>query len=45
MTTTVLSTKIGKVQNKITNHDKYIITPELNKLTAENFTARLKKLM
>ena len=25
------------------NHDKYITTPEFNKLTAENFAARLKQ--
>ena len=40
--TTVLNTKISEVENKITNHDKYITIPEFNKLTAENFTARLK---
>ena len=43
MTTTVLNTKISEVHNKIPNHDKYITTPELNKLTTENFTARLKQ--
>ena len=25
------------------NHDKYISTPEFNKLTSENFAARLKE--
>ena len=25
------------------NHDKYITTPEFNKLTAESFAARLKQ--
>ena len=40
---TVLNTKIGEVDNKIPDHAKYIITPEFNKLTAENFTARLKE--
>ena len=30
-------------QNKIPNQDKYITTPEFNKLTAANFTARLKQ--
>ena len=25
------------------NHDKYISTPEFNKLTSENFAARLKQ--
>ena len=44
MTTTVLNTKISEVENKIPNHDKYITTPEFNKLTAENFTARLKQV-
>ena len=44
LTTTVLNTKISEVENKIPNHDKYITTPEFNKLTAENFTARLKQV-
>ena len=38
------NTKISEIENKITtdhDHDKYITTQELNKLTAENFTARL----
>ena len=37
------NTKINEVEKKITdhNHDKYITTPEFNKLTAENFAARL----
>ena len=43
MTTTLLSTKISEVENKIANHDKYITTPEFNKLTSEHFTARLKQ--
>ena len=43
MTTTVLNTKIIEVENKIPNHDKYIITPEFNKLTAESFVASLKQ--
>ena len=43
VTTTVLNTKIGEVENKIPNHDKYITTLEFNKLTAENFAARLKQ--
>ena len=36
-------TKINEIEKKITdhNHDKYITTPEFNKLTAENFAARL----
>ena len=43
VTTTVLNTKVNEVENKIHNHDKYFTTPEYNKLTAENFTARLKQ--
>ena len=39
-TITVLNTKISEVKNKIPNHDKYLTTPEFNKLTAETFTAR-----
>ena len=42
MTTTVLNTKIGEVQNKICDHAKYITTAEFNKLTAET-SARLKQ--
>ena len=36
-------TKINEIEKKITNynHDKYITTPQFNKLTAENFAARL----
>ena len=36
---------ISEIENKITanhDHDKYIITQKINKLTSENFTARLK---
>ena len=43
MTAADLNTKISEVENKIPNHGKYITTPEFNKLTAENFTARLKQ--
>ena len=32
--TTVLTTKISEAENKIPNHEKYITTPEFNKLTA-----------
>ena len=37
------NTKINEVEKKITDHghDKYITTPEFNKLTVENFAARL----
>ena len=34
-------TKIGKIEKKIPSHNKYITTPEVNKLTAENVAARL----
>ena len=36
-------TKISEIKRALTdhNHDKYITTPELNKLTAQNFAARL----
>ena len=36
-------TKISELEKKLTDHkhDKYITTPEFNKLTAENFAARL----
>ena len=36
-------TKVNETEKKITdyNHHKYITTPEFNKLTAENFAARL----
>ena len=36
-------TKVNKIEKKFTdhNHDKYITTPEFNKLTAENFVVRL----
>ena len=36
-------TKVNEIEKKITdhNHDKYITTPKFNKLTAENFAAKL----
>ena len=37
------STKIDKIENKIPNQDKYVTNPELNKLTKENSTERLKQ--
>ena len=43
VTTTVLNTKISEVENKIPDNFKYIVTQEFNKLTAENFVARLKQ--
>ena len=37
------NTKINGIEKKFTDHshNKYIISPEFNKLTAENFAARL----
>ena len=43
MTSTILNTKIGEVWNKIPDHAKYITTQEFNKLTGENFPAKLKQ--
>ena len=43
MGTTVLNTKISEVKNEIPDNSKYITTQECNKLTAENFEARLKQ--
>ena len=36
-------TKISEIEKKITDHkhDKYITTPEFNKLTAENFCCKI----
>ena len=42
VTTTVLNTKIGQLKN-IPDQVKYVTTQEFNKLTAENFAARLKQ--
>ena len=38
---TTTTTAVIAVANKIPDHNKYIITPEFNKLTAENVTTRL----
>ena len=37
------NTKVTKIENKLNNHnhDKYIDTPEFNKLAADVFNARL----
>ena len=42
---TELTQKINEIEKKITdyNHDKYITNQEFNKLTAEDFAARLKQ--
>ena len=39
-----MNTKIGEVENKITDPAKYITTPEFNKLTEEHFKERLKQV-
>ena len=44
MTIIVPNTNICEVENKITDNSKYITTQEFNKLTAENFAARLQKV-
>ena len=44
MSTTVLNTRIIEVKNKISDHAKYITTPQFNKLTVESFAARLKQV-
>ena len=41
LATTTTTTAVIAVANKIPDHNKYIITPEFNKLTAENVTTRL----
>ena len=43
MSKTVLNTNNNEVENKISDHAKYITTQERHELTAENFAARLKK--
>ena len=43
MTAIVLNTTSSEVEIENLNHDKYITTPEFNKLTAEGFAARLKQ--
>ena len=42
-TKTVLNTNISEAENKIPGYSKYITTEEFNKLTAEDFAARLKQ--
>ena len=43
VTRNVLNIKITEVKNKIPDNSKYITTEKFNKLTAENFAARLKQ--
>ena len=40
---TTTTTTLIAFENKIPDNSKYINTAEFNKLTAENFTARLKQ--
>ena len=40
--TTALNTKISEVENKIPDNSEYITNQEFNRLTAENFAAKLK---
>ena len=35
--------KYTEIEKKLTDHVKYITTPEFNKLPAENFASRLKQ--
>ena len=39
------NTKVTEIKNRLIDHNrgKYITTPEFNRLTAENFAARLKQ--
>ena len=43
VTIAVFDTKVKEVENKIPDHAKYITTQEFNKLTGENFAAKLKQ--
>ena len=43
VTATILNTIMSKVEKKIPDGSKYITTQEFNKLTVENFAARLKQ--
>ena len=40
VTTIVLNTKFSEVENKISDHAKYITTPDFNKLTAESLVIK-----
>ena len=37
------NTEVAEIERKTFDHDKYITTPEFNKLTKENFDERLKQ--
>ena len=38
LATTTTTNTLNDVENKVSDHSKYITTPEFNTLTAENFT-------
>ena len=38
-----ITQEVDEIAKKMTNHDKYFTTLDLNKLTSENFAARLKQ--
>ena len=44
MSTIVVNREISEVENKVFDPAKYIAIPKFNKLTAENFTARLMQV-
>ena len=44
MSTIVVNREIIEVENKVFDHAKYIAIPKFNKLTAENFAARLMQV-
>ena len=44
VTAAVFNTKIEEVENKILCHAKHITTQKFNKLTARNYSARLKTI-
>ena len=43
MTATVFNTKVGEVENDISDNYKYISTQEFKKLTEERFAGKLKQ--
>ena len=43
VSTALVNTKISEVENKISDHGKYITIQEFNKLTSENLAAILKQ--
>ena len=43
VSTALVNTKINEVENKISDHGKYITIQEFNKLTSENLAAILKQ--